>query len=116
MDYAIDREDRMWATFCHLAGLLSLTGIPFAGLIGPLVIWLLKKDHSAFIDDQGREAVNFQISMGLYMLVAGFLVILLVGIPLLMGLVLAEIILILIACARSNEGGSYRYPLTLRFL
>lgn len=116
MDCAIDREHRMWATFCHLAGLLSLSGIPFMGLIGPLVLWLLKKDQSSFIDDQGREAVNFQISMGIYMFVAGFLILALVGIPLLIGLVLAEIILILIACIRSNEGALYRYPLTIRFL
>ncbi|MBT3480960.1 MAG: DUF4870 domain-containing protein [Opitutales bacterium] len=65
MEHATDRDTRMWAPFCHLAGLLSLTGISFAGLLGPLVIWLVKKKQSSFIDDQRREAVNFQISMGI---------------------------------------------------
>ncbi len=106
----------MWATFCHLAGLLSLTGIPFAGLIGPLVLWLAKRDDDPFIDDQGRESVNFQISMGIYMILAGLLCVILIGIPILMGLVLAELILIILACVRSNEGELYRYPLTIRFL
>lgn len=116
MEQAIDRDTIMWATFCHLAGLLSLTGIPFAGLLGPLVLWLVKKDESSFIDDQGREAVNFQISMGIYTIVAAFLCIILIGIPILAGLALAEVIFIILACVRSNEGEQYRYPLTIRIL
>jgi len=116
MQKAIDRDSRMWATFCHLAGLLSLTGIPFAGLPGPLVLWLLKKDQSPFIDDQGREAVNFQISVGIYMFVAGLRCMILMGIPLLAGLVLGEIIFIILASVRSNEGETYRYPLAIRML
>ncbi len=114
MEHAIDRDTRMWATFCHLAGLLSLTGIPFAGLLGPLVIWLVKEEQSPFVDDQGREAINLQISMGIYTVVAAFLCIVLIGIPILAALALAEIVFIILACVRSNEGELYRYPLTIR--
>ena len=116
MEYAIDREHRMWATFCHLAGLLSLTGIPFAGVIGPLIIWLLKKDQSSFINDQGREAINFQLTLCLYTLIAAVLCIVLIGVPLLIGLALYELVFVLIACVRSNEGEQYRYPLTIRLV
>src|SRR5690349_455038 len=61
-------DARTWATVAHLAGFLMYSGIPFASILGPLVVWLLKRDQSPYVDDQGKEAVNFQISMALYAL------------------------------------------------
>jgi len=95
---------------CYLSR-RSLCGAAWA--IGFAVI---EKEEDPFIDDQGREAVNFQIGMGIYTIMAAFLCIVLIGIPILAGLALAEVIFIVLACVRSNEGEQYRYPLTIRIL
>jgi uncharacterized Tic20 family protein len=110
-----DRDSRMWAMFCHLAALAGYTGIPFGNVIGPLVVWLIKKDDHLFIDDQGKEAINFQISMTIYLIVAGLLCFVLIGIPLLIFLAIAQVILIIIAAVKANSGELYRYPFAIRF-
>lgn len=110
------KDDRTWALVCHLAGLAVFTGIPFANIIGPLVVWLIKKDQSWFVNDQGKEAINFQISLTIYFIVAVILVFLLVGIPLLFVLGIGGLILVIIAAVKANEGVVYRYPLTIRFI
>jgi len=76
------QEERNWGMFCHLAALAGFI-IPLGNVIGPLVIWLMKKDESQFVDDQGKESVNFQISFIIYALVAALLVIVVIGIVLL---------------------------------
>ena len=59
-------DERTWAMFCHLSGFLGyFVVVPFASIIGPLVVWLLKKDASAFVDAHGKEAINFQITMSM---------------------------------------------------
>ena len=64
----ISKDAKMWAMFCHLAALAMFTSIPFAWVLGPLIIWLIKKDDFAFVEDQGKESLNFQISVSIYML------------------------------------------------
>src|SRR6476469_8907749 len=59
----MDRNERMWGMFCHLAALAGYIGIPFGNVIGPLVIWLIKKEDYPFVDDQGKESLNFQITI-----------------------------------------------------
>ncbi len=63
------RDDRTWGILCHLSALAMLLGVPLGNLLGPLVVWLVKRDQSSFVDQQGREALNFQISITLYALV-----------------------------------------------
>jgi uncharacterized protein len=111
-----ERQAHMWGMFCHLAGFAGLI-VPFFGqILGPLVVWLIKKDEFAFVNDQGKEAVNFQISMAIYMLVASMLSLILIGIPILIGLGIADIVLVIIATIKANDGFQYRYPITIRFL
>ena len=74
--------ERTWAAFAHLSALLGIL-IPFGNLIAPLAIWLLKKNESAFIDDQGKESLNFQISVLIYGFIAAVLVFVAIGIFLL---------------------------------
>ena len=62
----IDSNERTWTIFCHLSGLLLFTSIPFANVIGPLVIWLIKKEDMPKVNDHGKAALNFQISMTIY--------------------------------------------------
>jgi hypothetical protein len=112
-----DKDARMWAMFCHLAGVGGLLPIiPVVGsVIAPLIIWQIKKDDFAFVDEQGKEAVNFQISVLLCALVAGLLCFACAGFALLPLVYVLDVIFLLIAAIKTNDGVHYRYPLTIRF-
>ena len=110
-----DKDARTWAMLCHLSVFLGFL-FPFGNLLAPLVIWLLKKDEYPFVDDQGKEVVNFQISLTIYFIVAILLIFIVVGIPLVIGLVAFAVIITIVAAIRSNEGVKYRYPANIRFL
>jgi hypothetical protein len=112
----LQSEARTWAMLTHLIALCGFIGVPFGHIIGPLVIWLVKKDQFPLVDDQGKESLNFQISMTIYGIVAGILSFVVIGIPLLIALVLADIVLVIIASVAANQGQLYRYPLTIKFL
>ena len=109
------RDERMWAMFCHLSGLAGYI-FPFGNIIAPLIIWVLKKDEFPLVNDQGKEAINFQISMTIYIIASIILIFLVIGIPLLILLGLFDLLMIIIASIKANEGTEYRYPLTIRFL
>ena len=111
----VDKDQRLWATFCHLAAFSGFL-IPLGNILGPLIIWLIKKDEMAFVDDQGKEAVNFQLTMLIALLVAGILVFVLIGFFLLAVIGVYELVVIIIAAIKANEGKPYRYPLTIRFI
>lgn len=117
-------EARTWIVGCHLAALLGLVLPSFGALIGPLVVWLLKKADDPRIDANGREALNFQLSMLIYSWVLGtigvvtmFILIgfLFLGAAILVGL-FGLIMSIVAAVKASNGEDHYRYPLTLRLL
>jgi len=108
-------DERMWAMFCHLSALSGFV-IPFGNVIAPLIIWILKKEEYPLVNDQGKEAINFQISMTIYIIASVILIIIVIGIPLLIMLGLFELIVIVIASIKANEGVNYRYPFTIRFL
>ena len=113
---SIPASARNWAMLCHVAGLGGYF-IPIAGsIIVPLVVWLLKKDEHPFIDDQGRESLNFQITLLLYWAVAGVLVLLVIGILFLLLIPLYQILMIAIAAVKARAGDRYRYPFIIRFL
>jgi uncharacterized Tic20 family protein len=111
----LTKDERLYGMLCHL---LSFCGyvIPLGHIIGPLAIWLAKKDESAFVDRQGRESLNFQITMLIYLVVAIVLCFLLVGFLVLPVLAIFHIVVVIIASIRANDGESYRYPLCIRFL
>ena len=110
-----NRDERMWAMFCHLSGLAGFV-FPFGNIIAPLVIWMIKKEEYPLVNDQGKEALNFQISMTIYIIASVILIFLVIGIPLLILLGLFSLIVIIIASIKANEGEKYRYPFTIRFL
>lgn len=105
-------------TFGMLAHLSALSGviIPFGNIIGPLIIWMMKKDQSWFVNEQGKEALNFQISITIYMLISGVLIMVLIGILLMPIVGLFALIMIVIASLKANQGEMYRYPLTIRLI
>lgn len=112
----VDKDTRLWGMLCHLSALCTYIGIPFGNVLGPLVIWLVNREQMPFVDDQGKEALNFNISMLIYGIVCALLIFVLIGILLLIILGLAHIILTIIAAIKANNGEAYRYPLTIRFI
>ena len=100
---------------CHLAALAGFL-IPFGSIVGPLIIWLIKKDEFPFVDEQGKESLNFQISVAIYGIVSAILIIVVIGIFLLIALVIADVVLVVMASIQTNKGESYRYPLTIRLI
>jgi len=117
----INKDARMWAMICHLAGLAGIV-IPFVGsIVGPLIVWQIKKDDFPFVDEQGKEAVNFQISMLLYSVIGSAVcLVTCVGAPLIpivcFAVGIVDLIFLLIAAVKANNGHHYRYPLTIRFI
>jgi uncharacterized Tic20 family protein len=90
--------------------------VPLGHVLGPLIIWLIKKDEYAIVDDQGKESLNFQISITIYFIIAGILCFVLIGFVLLPLLAIGGIVLVIIAATRAYKGEYYRYPYTIRFI
>lgn len=120
-------DERQWAMFAHLSALAG--GILTSGwagsigcFIGPLVIWLLKKDSMPFVDDQGKEALNFNITVGIVFV--GLLLLsiftlglgLIIAIPAWIVIGIAWLVLTIIAAIKAHQGEAYRYPFTFRFI
>lgn len=115
MDATISKEERTWAMIAHL-GAYAGHFIPFGHIIVPLVVWILKKDEFPLVNDQGKESINCQISYSIYFIVAGILCFLVVGFLVLPALWVADVVLVLIAAIKANEGVRYRYPAIIRFI
>ncbi len=109
------KEERTYAMFCHL-GALSGFVVPFGNIIVPLILWLLKKDASPFVDMHGRESLNFQISLLVYSLISAVLILVIIGIFLLAGLWIFNLVIVIIAGVRAESGEQFRYPLAIRFI
>ena len=104
------QDEKNLALIMHV---LSLVGF---SLIGPLIVWLMKKDESAFINAQGRELLNFQISFLIYAIVCIPLCFVLIGIPLLIVVGIASFILTIIGLVKATAGKIYRFPVTIKML
>jgi uncharacterized protein len=112
---AVDQAVRNTAVAAHLSTFAGLV-VPFGSVIGPLAVWLTRRDRDPFIDDAGREALNFGISIAAYGLVMLVAALMLVGIPFLVVGVVTWVVLASMAAVKASEGQSYRYPLTMRFV
>ncbi|MEM1085223.1 MAG: DUF4870 domain-containing protein [Verrucomicrobiota bacterium] len=112
------KAERNWALAAHLTSLSWFVGIP--GFVGPLVIWLIKKDEFPFAAAQAKESLNFQISLFIYSIICILLILTvigaLIGIPGLIALGILEIIFTVIGGIQAGEGKSYRYPMTIRLI
>ena len=119
MQYAYDlpsKEARTWAMWCHLAALSGYLGIPFGNILGPLIIWMVKREMDPFVDSQAKESLNFQISLTIYGMVSLLLCLILVGFILLPVVIVGGLILTIIAAIKANDGEDYRYPFTIRLI
>ena len=111
-----NKDERMWATLCHLSAFACYIGVPFGHILGPLVVWLIKKGELPLVDDQGKEALNFQISVTIYLLACIPLAFVLIGIFMAVALGIFQIVVTIIGAVKASTGIAYRYPLCIRFL
>ncbi len=113
--------------FAHLSAIVgavltSATGGGWGCFIGPLIIWLMKKDTMPFVADQAKEALNFNISLAIVMValllfsILTFGIGLVIAIPAMILISIAALVLIVMAAIKANEGHAYRYPLTIRLI
>ena len=110
-----DPTERQWGMFTHLAALSLFIGVPFGNVVGPLIIYLIKKDEFEFVNDQGKEVLNFQITWSLILLVSAILIFVGIGILLLVGFGIAWFVLVIVGTVAANNGQYYRYPFTFKF-
>ncbi len=111
----IVQEEKTWGMLAHLTSLSGLI-IPFGSLLGPLVVWLVKKDTMPFVADQGKEALNFNITVAIAAIVSGILTLVLIGFLLLAVVAVGWLVLTILATIEANKGVAYRYPFTLRLI
>ena len=109
------QEERSLGLACHLLAFVGMV-FPFGNILGPLVIWLVKKDDSAFVDDQGKEALNFNITISIAGFVAFLLTFVVIGAFLLPIIGIFWLVMTIVAAVKANGGEYYRYPLTLRLI
>jgi len=108
-------EERQWGLFAHLSALIGFL-IPFGNVLGPLVIWQIKKAEMPFVDDQGKEALNFQITVLIAVIACLLLSVILIGFLLLPIVGIAALVLTIMGGIKANNGETYRYPFTLRLV
>jgi hypothetical protein len=116
---AYSPDERLWGMLTHLSGLVvALLSVGMLGFVGPLILWLVKREESGFLDDQGREALNFQLTMTVGYAVLGALALATCGVllPLLAVPPVLQIVFGIVAAIKSHDGQLYRYPLNIRFL
>lgn len=109
----LDSEARTFAMLCHLSA-ISAAFTVIGGIVCPIIFWALKKDRFPFVDRQGREAINFNISFLVYSVIAGILCFVFIGFILWPIVALGWLILLIIASIRTYSGEDYRYPFIFR--
>jgi uncharacterized Tic20 family protein len=111
---AYTKEERMFAVLCHLSTFITVFAL--ANIIVPLVVWILKRDSSEFVRDQGKEVLNWQVSCLIYYAISGVLVLAFIGIPLLILVAVFHMVMSIIGAIKAWDGVAYRYPLTIRLI
>lgn len=112
-------DARTWAVFCHLSPLLGvLLSVGLLNFVGPLVIWLVKKDQYPYVDDQGKEALNFQLTLLILSLVCVAITLVSCGaaFPIVFVPLILQIVFSIISSMAANKGEYYRYPYNIRIV
>ena len=113
---ATDREKNL-GMLCHL---IALTGfiIPFGHILGPLIVWMIGKSDSDFVNEHGKASLNFQISLTLFFIVCVFLILFIgpIAVVLLAGSVLYAVVMVIVNGVKAHNGEDGAYTLTIQFL
>jgi len=107
----VSQDDKTMAMIGHLSGIV-------AGFIGPLIIWLINKDKTdkEWLNNQAKEALNFQITVLIAYFAGGILTMVLIGFLIIFAVMVGNLVLCIMAGLKANEGVDYRYPMTLRLI
>ncbi len=111
-----ESDARTWAMFTHLASFSGFVIPPIGSIVGPLVVWLIKKDESDFVDRHGKSAVNFQISMLIWILLCIPLCFVIVGFVLIPVLAILGLVYTIVNMIRASNGDEPGYPISIRFV
>ncbi len=114
-DFEAEPDERNWAVAAQLASFAGCF-VPLCNIAGPLAIWLMKRDESPFIEIHARESLNFQISLTIYLAIAGLLVYVLIGLLLLPLLIVFGAVVVVLAALAASRGEVYRYPFSIRLV
>ena len=114
---AADQKDaNNWAMFCHLAALAALLSIPLGNILGPLVCWLIKKDTIPAVEQAGKDALNFQISMTIYGITGLLLIFTVIGIVVVPAVIVTDLVCVILAAVKASNGERFKYPLAIPFI
>ena len=111
----LSESERNWAMLCHLSAFAGFF-FPFGAIIGPLICWLSKRDESSWVNENGKNSMNFQLSMLLYMVLNIPLCFIIIGFPILFLLLTLKLICVIIASIKASKGEAFRYPLSIPFI
>jgi uncharacterized protein len=111
----LSETERNWSMLCHLSSFAGFF-FPFGGVLGPLICWLSRKDDSQWVNVNGRNSLNFQLSILLYMVLAIPLCFIIVGFPIIFVLGTLKVICVIIASIKASKGELFRYPLVIPFI
>lgn len=112
----ISNDEKNWAMLCHASAFCGLLGIPYGNIIGPLVVWLLKKDSSPYVERHGRESLNFHLALAIYMTVAFILCFFFIGFLIFPIVWLFGVICTVQGAIKASNGSHYLYPLSIEFI
>lgn len=110
-----DEKEKTWGMLTHLLGLSVFLGIPFGNVVGPLIIYLVKKDEYPFVYEQGREVLNFQITWSIIFLVSTILIFIGIGFLMLIAFGIAWLVLVIVGTVNASNGITYSYPFSIDF-
>jgi uncharacterized Tic20 family protein len=106
---AIGKDDTNMAMLCHILAI-------FTGFLGPLIIWMIKKDDSPFVDRHGKEALNFQLTILIAWVASGLLAFVCIGFLMMPVIGIVDLVFCIMAAVRSSRGEEYQYPINIRFV
>ncbi|HET7658443.1 MAG TPA: DUF4870 domain-containing protein [Bacillales bacterium] len=109
-------DEKTQALFTHLSAFAMFFIPSFGNIIGPLVLWLIFRERSSYVDRHGKEALNFQISFTIYFIISGILCLIIIGFVLIGILFILWMIFVIVATVRASNGEDYRYPMSIRFI
>lgn len=115
LDYDITSDERTWGILVHATAFVGFV-FPFGNILAPLIVWVIKKEDSQFVDENGRQAVNFQITWTIFLVIAAASILVLIGLVLLPIVGLAWLILVVLATINASNEEVYEYPLTFEFI
>jgi uncharacterized protein len=104
-----DSDQRLWATLAHIGPIIL-------SFIAPLVIWLVYRERGRYVEDQSKEALNFQITLAIAYVVSSILIFVIIGLVMLAVAWIGSLVLMIMAAIAANKGEAYRYPLNIRFI